>query len=157
MSRSWIPWFFVLLFIPVFAVNGLLIRYALSSSTGLVSDRAFDTGQGYNQVIEAGRKQDALGWTGSLGIVTTARRVTLTVTMLDKSGAPLRGLAIAGRLRSPVDPVPDQAVRLEEQGAAAYSQTVNLPRAGQWDLELIATKGEDRFALQKRLVVPELR
>ena len=41
------------LFLVVAAVNGLMIWYALSSWTGLVSDSAYEDGLGFDRVLAA--------------------------------------------------------------------------------------------------------
>lgn len=151
----WIPWVYVAVFIPVIAVNILLVNLALSSSTGLVTDRAFDTGQSYNQVIAAGMRQQALGWQAAIDVrPETGHRVALSIAMTDSAGKPLTGLTLSGRVVSPVDPQPDVAVALVATGGGHYRQVVLLPRAGQWELQLVATDGTGQFAIVQRLTAP---
>ena len=157
--KPWIPWLFVLVFVPVIAVNVLLIRFAMSSNTGLVTDHAFDTGQSYNAVIAAGDRQAALGWQAVVDIQAAPRpdaehRVALTVTLNDASGKALTGLTVSGRVVSPVDPQPDIDAALVETAGGRYRQTFTLPRAGQWELQLVATDGTARYAIQQRLTAP---
>ncbi len=157
--KPWIPWLYVLMFIPVIAVNVLLVRYALSSSTGLVTYRAFDTGQDYNAVIGAGRRQEALGWQVSIEALATPlatefHRSTVTVTFADADGKALTGLTVAGRMFSPVDPQPDIPVTLVEIAGGRYRQMIVLPRAGQWVLQLVATDGSAQYAIDQRLTSP---
>jgi len=157
--KPWIPWLFVLVFVPVIAVNVLLIRLALNSNTGLVTDRAFDTGQSYNAVIAAGDQQAALGWEAAIDIQPAPRpeaphRIALTVTLNDAAGKPLTGLTVSGRVVSPVDPQPDSDAALVENAGGRYRQAFVLPRAGQWELQLVATDGTARYAIQQRLTAP---
>ena len=157
--KRWIPWIYVLMFVPVLAVNILLVRLALSSSTGLVTDHGFETGQGYNEVIAAGARQQALGWKTEIDIEpaplpSAPHRVTLTVGMTDHAGQPLTGLTVSGKLASPVDPQPDAAVTLVETAGGRYRQSLVLPRGGQWEMQLVATDGTGRFAIQQRLTAP---
>lgn len=157
--KAWIPWAFVVVFIPVIAVNVLLIRMALSSNTGLVTDHAFDTGQGYNAVIAAGARQQALGWQAAIDVQPAPlpdapHRVALTIGMADQSGLPLKGLTIAGRVTSPVDPQPDIDAVLVENAGGRYRQQLSLPRAGQWELQLVVSDGTSQYAIQQRLTAP---
>jgi nitrogen fixation protein FixH len=156
MTRSgWIPWAFAALFLPVLAVNGALVKLALSSSTGLVSDHAFETGQGYNAVIVEGQKEAALGWQAeaTLTPLSATANARLAVQVIGADGAGIAGLAVEGRLFSPVDPRPDQTLRLSDKGGGRYEQDLALPRDGQWDVQLIARRGQDRFSIQQRLVL----
>jgi nitrogen fixation protein FixH len=157
-NHRWIPWALAAMFLPVAAVNGLLVKLALSSNTGLVSDNAFDTGQSYNQIIAAGQKQQALGWKAvtqlqPLPAADSPHRARLIVSLRDATGAPLHGLKVSGRLYSPVDPQPDQAVSLTESGDGQYRQDLSLPRGGQWDAQLMAWGEAKGFAIEQRLVL----
>lgn len=152
----WIPWVYVAVFVPVVAVNVLLVRLALSSSTGLVTDHAFETGQSYNSVIAAGTRQQALGWQAAIDVQpeTQPHKVALAIAMTDSADKPLTGLTIAGRLVSPVDPQPDIAVTLVETAGGRYRTALTVPRAGQWELQLVATDGTGQFAIVQRLTAP---
>jgi nitrogen fixation protein FixH len=151
----WIPWAIAASFVPVLGINGLLVQQALHSNTGLVSDHAFDTGQDYNRVIAAGRKQQALGWKAEIALTRNAgeARARITVRVRDAAGAALRGLELGGRLYSPVDPQPDQSLSLAEGEDGVYRQDIDLPRSGQWDAQLVARQGEDSFAIDQRLIL----
>lgn len=157
--KPWIPWIYVIAFIPIFAVNILLIRLALSSSTGLVTDRAFDTGQSYNAVIAAGERQTALGWHAGTDVRAAPlpgepHRIAILIEMTDSSGKPLSGLTLAGSIVSPVDPQPDIPVTLVETAGARYREMIVLPRAGQWELQLVASEGGTQFSVVQRLTAP---
>jgi len=157
-TGRWYPWALVGVFIPVLVVNVLLVRLALQSNTGLVSDHAFETGSGYNSVIEAGRRQEALGW--SAEVETEAlpgedgHRVRITVAMTGADGDAVQRLTVSGRLFSPVDPQADVPLVLLELPGGRYRQVAQAPRGGQWQLELIASDGANRYAIEKRLVLP---
>ncbi len=157
--KPWIPWLYVLVFVPVIAVNVLLVRLALSSNTGLVTDRAFDTGQSYNAVIASGVRQQELNWQANVEVrpaplADAPHRVSLIVTLKDSAGAPLRDLTVSGRIVSPVDPQPDLPVTLMETAGAHYREIVILPRSGQWELQLVATEGTANYAIQQRMTAP---
>jgi nitrogen fixation protein FixH len=49
---KWIPWYFVLAFLVVFAVNGIFIYAALGTHRGVVSDQAYRNGINYNQIVK---------------------------------------------------------------------------------------------------------
>lgn len=152
----WIPWLYVAVFVPVIAVNILLVRLALSSSTGLVTDRAFDTGQSYNSVIAAGARQQALGWQAAIDMQPGPQphKMALAIAMTGSDGKALTGLTVAGRLVSPVDPQPDIVVTLVETAGGRYRTTLSVPRAGQWELQLVATDGAGQFAIVQRISAP---
>jgi nitrogen fixation protein FixH len=157
-THRWIPWSLAAAFLPVLAINMLLVRLALSSSTGLVSDHAFDTGQNYNGIIAEGQRAAALGWRGNARLDAVPgddrRRARLTVTVTELDGTPLTGLLVSGRLTSPVDPQPDQDVTLADDGAGRYRLELTLPRSGQWEAQMLARRGAQIFAIEQRLILP---
>ena len=124
--KAWIPWLYVLMFIPV---------------------------------IAAGARQAELGWRSAVAIqpaplADAPHRVALRVVMTDAEGKPLTGLTLSGRIVSPVDPQPDAAVTLVETGGGHYREVITLPRAGQWELQLLATGSAGQFAIVQRLAAP---
>ena len=87
-------------FIAVAAVNGLMIWYAESSWTGLVSDSAYEQGLGFDRMLAESRAEAALGWQGAIAYDAGAGR--LIVTLANQAGAPLTGLELSAQwLRPP--------------------------------------------------------
>jgi len=53
-SRFWdrmIPWYFVLAFLVVFAVNGVFVYLAVSTKHDLVVENAYENGVNYNEIV----------------------------------------------------------------------------------------------------------
>ena len=161
----WIPWSIAAMFVPVFAVNIYLAHVALSSSTGLVTENAYDTGQSYNRVISHGRQQAALGWraiaafeavppAGNGTVTGTGTGATLRLFLFDSQGAPIRDAVITGQLLSPVDPQPVQPLALLADGQGQYRQIVTLPRHGQWEISAVAHRDSADFVISQRVILP---
>ena len=149
----WIPWTFVAGFLVVVAVNGVLIWFAATSWTGLVTDRAYDRGLEYNRNLEAAAAMAALGWQAKLVAATRAdggRELTLEVR--DKSGEPLAGLVIEGKLERPVHEGADRTLAFAPIGRGLYRARLDDLPAGQWHAHLRLTRGSDRFVVSERLV-----
>ena len=145
---AWIPWVFVAVFAVVAGVNATMIWLAVRSAPGVVADYAYERGRHYNAQLAAARAQEALGWTAVLD--HDATRVNFTVNGRD--GAPVSGLDVDLAARRPVDPGAPVALRLTETKPGRYSGALELPRAGQWQLEVVARRGADEFAFAKRIV-----
>lgn len=150
----WIPWVFVAGFAVVVAVNATMIVYAVSSFSGLATANPYERGVEYNRVLAEQDRQAALGWTlvpefapGRAG--TNAGVLTLRAAGAD--GAPLRGLAVAVELTRPIDAVPPVEFALRETGDGLYRAEIALPRAGQWDLHIVARLGGDRRDVRQRM------
>lgn len=145
----WIPWSFVAMMLLVIAVNGGLVYAALSTFTGVAVDESYEHGRVYNQVIDAQRRQDALGW--QLGLAREGDHLTIVARGPD--GAPLTDLALTGSLIRPVDPLPDRPLAFDNLGGGRYQTTIAAAAAGQWDARVIAVRGANRFVLVERVIV----
>ena len=152
----WIPWTFVVGFGVVVAVNATMIVYAVTSFTGLATANPYERGVAYNQVLAEQDRQAALGWTLAPNFVagragTNAGELTLRATGAD--GVPLSGLSVTVEMTRPVDAVAPVDLVLREAGNGLYRAEVTLPRAGQWDIHVVATAGADRRDLRQRIFV----
>jgi nitrogen fixation protein FixH len=91
------------------------------------------------------RRSDRLGWRGE----------TLTASLLDSAGAPVRGAVVRFTARAVVrgnDPVTGTA---REEGDH-YVATLPMLRRGLWDVAVEIVRGRDRFVTQRRLDLPAI-
>ena len=149
--RSLIPWIFVAGMALVLAVNGVMVAIAVGTFTGLAVSDPYKQGLEYNQVLEAQKRQEALGWRLEL------RRQSQGDLVLQASaadGQPLDGLQLSARLVRPVEPLPAVPVQFVGEGGGVYRAVVAPPRRGQWDVQLDAVKTSGRFHLRQRILVP---
>ena len=139
-------------FIAVAAVNGLMIWYAESSWTGLVSDSAYEQGLGFDRMLAESRAEAALGWQGAL--TYDAATGHLTVTLADAEGRPMSGLQLLVQWLRPTREGFDRTVTLTELAPGRYGAAIRLPLPGQWDVRVtVMERGQVRFHAQKRLVI----
>jgi len=156
-SRSayrWFPWGIAGAMGVVVAVNLVLTYFAFSSSTGLVSEHPFTEGNGYNAILLAGVRQDALGWRGEISFISTgAKAGRLVAAVKDKAGKPLEGLAVVAHIERPVEPLPPSTLALRDAGAGRYEAAASLSRVGQWDVRIVAQRGGERYEFAERIFV----
>ncbi|NQW12422.1 MAG: FixH family protein [Alphaproteobacteria bacterium] len=129
----------------VIAVNLAFVFLALDSWTGLTDHDSYRTGVSWNQTLERDDAQKALGWTTDIETqvktgVAGDRRFFLTLTVTDKAGMPVNGLAIDGMARHPVAEAKDRPIAVEARGDGVYLGRAELPSAGDWGIRLIATR-----------------
>jgi nitrogen fixation protein FixH len=154
MSCRWIPWAFAGALAVVVVVNGALAYFAVASSTGLVTGRAFAEGTAYNRVLDAGAAQDALGWRGAVRFAAVAaQRGELAALITDRDGLPLNGLAVTAHVVRPVEPLPEVTLALPETASGRYAGAAELSRPGQWEVRIAARRGADLFEFAQRIVV----
>ncbi len=151
-SGWWIPWTFVGFFLVVFAVNGALVWFALSSWTGLETDHPYERGLVYNRALEAAREQAALGWRADFRFDQSGQRHgTLELGLTDRDGARLQGAKVDAELVRPTEEGHDFALDLSESEPGRYRAEVELPLAGQWEVRLAARARGEVYRLSPRI------
>jgi nitrogen fixation protein FixH len=154
-AYRWFPWGIAAAMALVVAVNLALTYFAFSSSTGLVTEHPYDEGNGYNAVLEAGAREDALGWKAAIAFDATGKeRGEITATLKDRTGRPLTDLAVTAHLSRPVEPLPPIVVKLHDDGAGHYAAAAALGRPGQWNVRIVARRGGELYEFSDRIFVP---
>ena len=140
-------------FVVVIAVNGVMIWYAISTWSGLVSDSAFQEGLGFDRVLAESRAEAALGWTADIGVAADGR---LTVTLADRDAKPLEGMQLTASFLRPTREGFDIRVTLAEAGPGRYEAIVHPPLPGQWDIRVtVKARGQTRFHAERRVIVAQ--
>lgn len=157
----WYPWLFVAAFGIVIAVNGVMIKLAIGSFSGLSTENAYERGLDYNDTLAAARAQDEMGWQVAFEAVpggqdaAAGRTVAVEARFLDREGRPLTGLSVRALLLRPAAAGHDVELALAERGGGRYVGDAALPFAGQWELRVVA-RGDDDVSWQssRRIQLP---
>ena len=150
---SWIPWAFIAFFAVVVAVNGTMIWLALTSWTGLATNRPYDRGLTYNRNLDAAASQAALGWRPAFAAHMAADGGVVELELADAAGRPVTEAEIVVRFERPTSEGMDFAVTLQATRPGHYRGEFALPRAGQWNLHATVRRGEDLFVHEQRVVL----
>ncbi len=138
-------------FILVTAVNGVMIWYALSTFSGLVSDSAYAEGLGFDRVLAASRAEAALGWKANIAYAPEGR---IVFHLADDKGRPLSNLAVSMVMLRPTQEGFDRQASLGETAPGLYEATVRAPLPGVWDVRVaVASQGQTRFHAEQRILV----
>ncbi len=149
---GWIPWAFVGFFLVVFAVNGVMVWFALSSWTGLETTNSYERGLAYNRALEAAKEQTALGWQADFHFHQTGQRHgTLELRLQDRDGVRLQGAKVDAELVRPTEEGHDLALDLAEREPGRYQAEVELPLVGQWEVRLAASARGEVYRLSPRI------
>jgi nitrogen fixation protein FixH len=119
------------------AVNAVFVVFALSTFNGGEGGRAYQRGLDYNQVIEAGRAQEALGWSHRTE-VTRAGQVSLSLA--DRNGAPVAGLVLDGEIGRPVNDRYTRPLAFREAAPGVYAADLAGLEPGNWVVSLAASR-----------------
>lgn len=151
----WYPYIFVGGFMVVLAVNFTMAYFANSTFSGISTERPYEKGLAFNQTLEAARKQEALGWSVDLQVDPAANHgAHVTITYHDAAGAPQEGMEVKARFVRPTAKGHDREVLLAPVGPGSYATLQELPMAGVWDLELVASGKDQPYLVNRRIVVP---
>jgi nitrogen fixation protein FixH len=138
----------VAFFLVIFAVNGVFVYVSLNSHPGVSSEDAYRKGLDYNRTLEQADRQNARGWKTTV----TFQDGFVVVSLTDRTGAPLTGLAVRGEARRPVHDRADTALALSESAPGQYRAATRLA-PGRWELMLTAaTEGLPVYRIERSLV-----
>lgn len=131
-------------FAIVFAVNGYMVKAAISTFGGVETQSSYKAGQQFEHEVETAERQAALHWHVD-GKLTRDKdgEAVLDVTVRDAQGLPVTGLAALARLAHPADERLDHVVPLHRIGAGAFSGAV-AAKPGQWELMIDLDRGGNR-------------
>ncbi len=150
----WIPWAFVGFFLVVFAVNAVMLTFALRSFNGLSIDGAYDRGLSYNETLAEVQAQYALGWQIDLTVTeATAGVWTAALTALDEEGLPVAVDEISASGRRPTSEGLDFDLAFRQTGRGLYEAEIEWPQPGVWEIRLVVVSGEQRYRLDQRLFI----
>lgn len=144
-----IPWYFVMFFVGLAAVDGVLVTLAVRTQTGVVTDHAYEKGLAYNKVVDAAAAQAKLGWKGAIEFVPSAGNAgMLRLKLSDKTGKALKLDDATASIARPTQAGMDFEATLTNGEAR-----VTFPEAGQWEVRVFAKVGDTPYQQSKRIVV----
>jgi len=128
----------------VFAVNGVLVRAAISTFGGVETLSSYRAGLQFEQEVGLVQRQDALHWqvTGKLAR-DSAGVAVLDVTARDAQGAPLSGLTADARLAHPADDRLDRVIVVRSVAGGVFHGAAEA-QPGQWELIVDLYRGDQR-------------
>ncbi|MCV9936979.1 FixH family protein [Boseaceae bacterium BT-24-1] len=133
----------ILFFGVIVSVNATILTMALRTMPGVETRSAYEASQHFNEEIARQYERDARGWSAATTLARQGEGATLTVTLVDRSGGPLGGLATSAHLRHPATAARDHDLRLSESRPGRYEARIETIEAGSWILELQAKRGEE--------------
>ncbi len=139
-----IPWYFVIFFLVIALVNGVMVTLAVRTHTGIVTDHPYEKGLAYNRVVAAEEKQEALGWNGE---ITYANGI-LNVTVRDKGHRLIVLEKATATITRPTQAGMDFTVELMGE-----KTPVAFPAKGLWEVRIVATARGEAYQQAKRIVV----
>lgn len=141
-KRVW--WYFVAFFGFIAAVNAVMVTLAIRTHSGVVTEHPYEKGLAYNQVVEAEKEQEALGWKGSINYKNGA----LSFDLHDQNNLPVAPEKTTATITRPTQQGMDFTVDLK--GAET---PVLFPANGLWEVRVDAMHEGVHYQQSKRIVV----
>lgn len=148
----WIPGLFVLGFLIVIAVNGVLIYTSISSFSGLETDSAYERGLHYNQALALAAANAETGWHAEPKVSDAGNDTRkLEITVIDRTGAPVTELQVEAYLVRPTNAGMDDSLALTDLGNGRYATDFTPKAMGNWELRLQAKRGDVTWQQVQRI------
>ena len=148
-----IPYYFVLFFVVIAIVDGIMVTLAVRTHTGIVTENAYEKGLAYNKVVAAANHQKALGLKMTLAFEGTAKAGTVKLTMADAQAAPLSGAKVELQITRPTQAGFDQTLTMVETEKGTYSVPAHLSMEGLWQLRAYIHHQGEALQYATRVVV----
>lgn len=136
------------------AANGTMAWVAVGSFGGLATADYYDRGRTYNRTLDMARDMAATGWNAELSTASDGDgRFSVSVRLSGRDGQPLSGAEVVAHFVRPSDAADDFQVVLEPRGDGLWQAEVAPPVAGLWQVRLFASRDDDIFATDRRVVL----
>lgn len=139
-----IPWYFVMFFVFIALVNTVMVTLAVRTNTGIVTDHPYEKGLAYNQIVEAEKNQQKLGWNGDIKY----ENENLYFTLKDRENKLIIPEKIIATITRPTQGGMDFTVELKD-----VKSPISFPVKGLWEVRVDATYNNVHYQQSKRIVV----
>ena len=141
---------FILFFGIVIGLDVVFATLAYRSFPGQSASDPYEAGIEYNRTLAQRRQEAALGWRAE----ADAAGAVINIRIVDRGGAPVRGLQVAGTATRPATEAGAVALTFRETEPGRYVAASPAAR-GAWDVAVTArnTAGA-RFEAERRLIWP---
>ena len=141
-------------FAVMLVANAIFVYCALSTFGGLDTEDAYRKGLAYNATLAEASAQASRGWRADIAF--DAGQGALVVMIADKSGQPVTGLGVAGKLMHPATTARDVTLdQFEDRGGGRYAIAVDPAIHGAWIADLVFSSSREMpFHMRQRLWLP---
>lgn len=148
-SDKYIPYYFVLFFIVVAAVNAVFIYKALSTQPGVVDENYYEEGLHYDRELEKAERMAGLG----LDQKAEYENGTLRWRILGADRKPLANAKVTAHFIRTVQDGYDFAIELPYKGEGLYEAPAEAPLKGLWTVKLEAQWDTQHYQTEKQIVI----
>ncbi len=133
-SDKWIPWYFVLFFAVFIFLDAIFVYLAVSTHTGVVTDKAYEKGLAYDTLLKDSRLQKESGVQHEVSY----QAPMLLLTLKDKDGNPIEAAKVTAKMIRPVQAGYDFELILTPVDSGVYAAELQAPLPGAWTAKMEA-------------------
>ena len=130
---KWIPIYFVMFFVVVACLDSIFVYIAVSTQTGVVTERPYEKGLAYNETLNKAKSQPDIKQS------VTYQNGLLRWALADKDGKPLDNVRVRASIIRAVHDGYDFDIVLAHMGGGIYEAIPDLPMNGLWRAKLSGT------------------
>lgn len=143
---KWIPIAFVAFFATIALLDGIFVYLAVTTQTGVVTERPYEKGLAYNEVLQAAKSRPDLQEKAEY------KDGVLSWSLKDESGKPITNATVTALLKRPVQDGYDFDITLSHKGNGVYEAEVNTPMKGLWQAGLSSAWDKQKYQTSLKFV-----
>lgn len=144
MTGKRVALYFVAFFGLVAMVNAVMVTLAIRTNSGVVTEHPYEKGLAYNKIIDAEKKQEALGFNNTLNY----KDGILHFELRDKNNKVITPETSTATITRPTMQGMDFVVELKGAGTA-----IDFPAKGLWEVRVNAKIDGNDYQQSKRIVI----
>lgn len=142
-----IPWMFVLFFAVFMILDAIFVYLAVSTHTGVVTDKAYEKGLAYDSVLEKAAAQKEAGVAFDVSYHDHLFKTSVT----DGEGKPIEGASVKVLFIRAVQAGHDFTAALTPSGPGVYSAEVKPPFPGAWTVKVEVQWNDQTYLTTRRV------
>ena len=154
---KWLIFSFIGFFGTMLIADSFLVYLSQTTWTGLSTTSAYEKGLAYNTALSQQEVQDASGWQHQASLKAAgskaAPQVTINFSLSDQNQKAVQGATVIATVVRPTHEGYDQKIKLPLGADGVYSQTVDLPLIGLWEVRIKATHNGMVYQTNERVSV----
>ena len=147
LSNRIIPWYFVAFFLFIAVVDGIFVYVAISTHTGVITEKAYEKGLDYNTVLEHARTQPK---------VNDSLKVSdgfIEWRLIDKQNVPITNAIVSVSFIRPTQAGYDFEINLEHAANGVYKGHPEFPLKGLWTANLRSSWNNKQYMASKTILI----
>ena len=132
-----------------------MMYIALHSYNGTVTDKAYQKGLRYNEVILKNKTQASLGWKSNIQLKKIKdKEYELSLHLLDENSMPIKGAIVKSVFGMSISDKFDKTAELKYNNQQQYyANKIKIPKYGKWEIRIHSFVGDIDYFDSQTIVI----